>query len=216
MIRPNKHTTKLFFFLCLLLLFRCDNPKKPTNTLEILASLSPPSLGLFGDSFLADWPAEEKLKPFRVIKNAFPGRKMNEIYHSASTDKLTYDVCITNGGINDYLGRISATNEEIQTTIDLHIKTIYELTNRCRSMLVLNLWQVELPWPVEAVNQLNQQMKNQINFVKRLDTDRFITKAMLSDGGHLNEFGYRTLSRESMKELRILVPVVNLLLPEQN
>ena len=79
---------------CLFLLFLCvcytSCDSKKSNYLGV-QFLIRPTLGMFGDSIQALWPAEEMLFPFIPIKTAFPVRKSHEIYGYALENSGKYN-----------------------------------------------------------------------------------------------------------------------------
>ena len=172
----------------------------------LLVNLLKPTMGMFGDSIMALWPAEEQLKPFITIKNAFPMRTSSAILTVVKEDKLHYNACLYNSGINDYLGNYSPEDKAIRVTIDNQLQTIALLRERCDQILVINTWYVDLPWPTDAALKLNLAMKQNITSVPRLDTESFILKSDLLDGGHLTDSGYSKLAKKTTDHFRIFFP----------
>lgn len=199
-------------FFCILLSFfivNCDHKQNQNN--EILFVLLKPSLGMFGDSIMAFWPAEEQLKPFVIVKNAFPIRSSSEILEVVKKDQLHYTACLYNSGVNDFLGNYAPEDFQIQNTINVQLQTIAILQNRCEHILVLNTWYVEFPWPSEAVSRLNKAMKENILTVPRLDSESLIHKSDLLDGGHLTDIGYNKLAKFTLEHFGTKIPWMGLL-----
>ncbi len=191
----------LFSISFLLFVCRCDTKKNTDLNAFLLLKALTPTMGMFGDSIMALWPAEEQLKPFITIKNAFPVRTTSTILGAVIEDKLHYDACIYNGGINDYLSNYSPKESEIRITVDNQLQTIALLRAKCDQILVINTWYVELPWPTEAALKLNVAMKQNITTVPRLDAEDFILKSDLLDGGHLTDKGYNKLAIKTLEEV---------------
>ncbi|TGL86441.1 SGNH/GDSL hydrolase family protein [Leptospira congkakensis] len=200
---------RFFCFFLSFFLLQCDHKQKKNE--ELLFTLVKPSLGMFGDSIMAFWPAEDQLKPFVIVKNAFPVRPSSEILEVAKNDKLHYTACLYNAGINDFLGNFSPQDFQIQNTINNQLQTIVILQNRCEHLLVLNVWYVEFPWPSEAVVRLNKAMKENILSVPRIDSERFIQKSDLLDGGHLTDIGYNKLAKLTLEHFRTKIPWIDFL-----
>lgn len=200
---------KYIFIILLFFHFQCDHPKNKNKTL--LLSLVRPTLGMFGDSIMALWPAEEQLKPFVVIKNAFPVRKTTDILYAIENDQSRYNACIYNGGVNDYLGNFTPQESELELTVQNQIRALTRLQVRCDQILAINIWYVELPWPMEAASRLNVLMKERIQFVPRLDPETWIKSSDLLDGGHLTERGYQKLSEKTLEHFRTRIPWIDFL-----
>ncbi|PKA22981.1 hypothetical protein CH381_28145 [Leptospira sp. mixed culture ATI2-C-A1] len=205
----NKIQKGLICLIFFIFFVHCDHKQKQNN--ELLFTLVKPSLGMFGDSIMAFWPAEEQLKPFVIVKNAFPVRPSSEILEVAKNDRLHYTACLYNAGINDFLGNFTPQDSQIQNTINNQLQTIVILQNRCEHLLVLNVWYLEFPWPSEAAVRLNKAMKEKILSVPRLDPESYIKKSDLLDGGHLTDIGYNKLAKLTLEHFRTKIPWIDLL-----
>lgn len=200
---------KLVLFILLLQFVHCDKTKNTND--ELIFSLVRPTLGMFGDSIMALWPAEDQLKPFVVVKNAFPVRKTTDIMNAIQLDQSRYHACVYNGGVNDYLGNFSPNETDLQITIQNQIQSLSLLQGKCDHILAINFWYVEFPWPSEAVLRLNHLMKERITFVPRLDTEVTIKSSDLLDGGHLTERGYQKLSDKTLEFFQTRMPWIDFL-----
>ncbi|TGM37658.1 SGNH/GDSL hydrolase family protein [Leptospira biflexa] len=200
---------KLVLLILLLPFVQCDKTK--TSNDMFLIGIFRPTLGMFGDSIMALWPAEEQLKPFVVVKNAFPVRKSSDILYSIQTDQSRYHACIYNGGVNDFLGNFSPNQLAIESTVQNQIQALTLLQGKCDHILAINFWYVEFPWPTEAVLRLNQLMKERINFVPRLDTEVMIKSSDLLDGGHLTDRGYQKLADKTLEHFETRIPWIDFL-----
>ncbi|MBM9579024.1 SGNH/GDSL hydrolase family protein [Leptospira sp. 201903070] len=178
-----------------LFLIGCDAGRKPSDTnLYLSLILEKPSLMLVGDSISAFWPAE-LLEPFAASKTAFPNRSTAAILEAAKNLQGRYRACTYNGGANDFLGNLGPANDSLLgNTIQRQKQAIEALKLKCDSIVVLSFWNVESPWPIAAVRQLNDRMKVEITDEFVLDPSSEITPDMLVDGGHLTYRGYERLS----------------------
>lgn len=193
----------------ILVICHCDAKKNSDPNFFLIRNLLAPTLAMFGDSIMALWPAEEQLKPFVPIKNAFPVRTSLDILGVVRDDKLHYNACLFNGGINDYLGNYSPEDRAISNTIENQLQTIALLKQRCDQILVINTWFVDLPWPTEAAIKLNLAMKQNITSVPRLDPENLILKSDLLDGGHLTDSGYNKLANRTIDHFRVFFPWID-------
>ncbi|MGE8720533.1 SGNH/GDSL hydrolase family protein [Leptospira terpstrae] len=198
---------RIVYLFASLFVIHCDHKQKANN--EIFFALMTPTLGMFGDSIMALWPAETQLKPFVIIKNAFPVRTTSDILEAVKNDKSHYTACLYNGGVNDFLGNFTPQDNEIRNTIVNQLQTIPLLLERCDHVLVLNTWYVEFPWPSEAVLRINKSMKESIVTVPRLDLESYIKKSDLLDGGHLTEIGYNKISNLTLEHFRTKIPWID-------
>ena len=200
--------------LALLLFFvfqfhNCD--KSPSSDPEkLIYFLAKPSFAMYGDSIVASWPVEEQLSDFNVVKFAFPGIDTSEILTYVQNDKNRYNVCLYEGGINDFLGNYSPTQSQVDATVNRQIQSIQILLTRCEHVVALNLWNIQFPWPTLAVAMLTAEMKERINFVPRIDTELLIQDDMLTDGNHPNKNGYYILSKAVRERLEPLFPILYL------
>jgi hypothetical protein len=194
----------MFLVIC-----NCDTKKNDNPSMLLLINLLTPTMGMFGDSIMALWPAEEQLKPFITIKNAFPVRTSSAILTVVKEDRMHYNACLYNSGINDYLGNYSPEDSAISVTIENQLQTLALLRERCDQILVINTWYVDLPWPTDAAIKLNLAMKQNIISVPRLDTESFILKSDLIDGGHLTDYGYSKLAKRTTEHFRIFFPWID-------
>ncbi|MBM9499080.1 SGNH/GDSL hydrolase family protein [Leptospira sp. 201903071] len=183
------------FFLLHLSLIACDASRKPSDTNFYLGIiLEKPSLMLVGDSISSFWPPE-LLEPFLASKTAFPNRSTAAILEAAKNLEGHYRACIYNGGANDFLGNLGpASDSLLGNTVQRQKQAIEALKPKCDSIVVLSFWNVESPWPIAAVRQLNDRMKVEITDEFVLDPSSEITPDMLVDGGHLTYRGYEKLS----------------------
>ncbi len=165
-----------------------------------------PTFALFGDSISAFWPVEEQFPDFETFKIAFPVRNTLAIQEAASNENQHYRACMLNGGINDFLNNFEPTQKEVDTTVDRQMQTMHILKSRCDYLIVLNVWRVEPPWPVQAALMINIEMKQKVNFLPRIDPEELIQPEMLLDGGHLTPEGYRILSDRVDTYLKLTLP----------
>ncbi len=165
-----------------------------------------PSFALFGDSISAFWPVEEQFPEFETYKKAYPGRRTSEIQEAARTETRRYRSCMLNGGVNDFLNNFEPTWDEVDATVERQLKTLEILNNHCDYIIVLNVWSVELPWPVKVASMINLEMKEKVTFLPRIDPEDLIHSEMLLDGGHLTEEGYGILSQRVREYLRVTLP----------
>ncbi len=150
-------------------------------------------MGMYGDSVMAFWP-EETLSPYIVEKNAFPLRTSDAILNTVRTDQKHYNICLLNGGVNDFLSDYNPDIADLDAAEINMVTAAKELQSRCDRLIFVNTWHVEFPWPIVATESLNQRYKNSIDFIPRLDADLLITADLLEDGGHLTHSGYEKLS----------------------
>ncbi|MBM9590192.1 SGNH/GDSL hydrolase family protein [Leptospira sp. 201903075] len=195
---------RLVYLVASFFIIHCDHKQKTNH--EVLFAFLTPTLGMFGDSVMALWPAETQLKPFVIIKNAFPLRTSSDILEVVKNDKSRYTACLYNGGVNDYLGNFSPQDFEIRNTITNQLQSISLLLEKCEHVLVLNTWYVEFPWPSEAVLKINKSMKESIVTVPRIDSENYIKKSDLLDGGHLTDIGYSKMSKLTLEHFRTKIP----------
>ncbi|TGM85492.1 SGNH/GDSL hydrolase family protein [Leptospira licerasiae] len=165
-----------------------------------------PSFALFGDSISAFWPVEEQFPEFETYKKAFPGRRTYEIQEAAKNETGRYRSCMLNGGVNDFLNNFEPTWEEVDSTVQRQLKTLEILNDHCDYIIVLNVWTVQLPWPVKAASMINLEMKKKVTFLPRIDPEDLIHSEMLLDGGHLTDEGYGILSQRVREYLRASLP----------
>lgn len=125
------------------------------------SKLYKPSFALFGDSISAFWPVEEQFPEFETYKKAFPGRRTYEIQEAAKNETGRYRSCMLNGGVNDFLNNFEPTWEEVDSTVQRQLKTLEILNDHCDYIIVLNVWTVQLPWPVKAASMINLEMKKE-------------------------------------------------------
>ncbi|GBF38781.1 SGNH/GDSL hydrolase family protein [Leptospira johnsonii] len=170
------------------------------------SKLYKPSFALFGDSISAFWPVEEQFPEFETYKKAFPGRRTYEIQEAAKNETGRYRSCMLNGGVNDFLNNFEPTWEEVDATVERQLKTLEILNDHCDYIIVLNVWTVQLPWPVKAASMINLEMKEKVTFLPRIDPEDLIHGEMLLDGGHLTEEGYGILSQRVREYLRATLP----------
>ncbi|TGK62769.1 SGNH/GDSL hydrolase family protein [Leptospira wolffii] len=165
-----------------------------------------PTFALFGDSISAFWPVEEQFSDFEAVKIAFPVRSTVAIQEAAKNEDNHYRACMLNGGINDFLNNFEPTQEEVDETVERQLRTIQILGSKCDYLILLNVWRVEPPWPVQAASMINIEMKQKANFLPRIDPEDLIHPEMLLDGGHLTPEGYRVLSDRVSKYLKATLP----------
>lgn len=170
------------------------------------SKLYKPSFALFGDSISAFWPVEEQFPEFETYKQSFPGRRTYEILEAAQNEKNRFRACMFNGGVNDFSFNYEPTWEEVNATVDRQLMAIQILKDHCDYVIALNVWAVELPWPVKAASMINLEMKKRVNFVPRIDPEDLIHSEMLLDGGHLTDEGYGILSQRVREYLRASLP----------
>lgn len=165
-----------------------------------------PSFALFGDSISAFWPVKEQFPEFETYMRAFPGRRTYEIQEAAKNETGRYRSCMLNGGVNDFLNNFEPSWEEVDDTVQRQLKTLEILSEHCDYIIVLNVWTVELPWPVKAASMINLEMKKKVTFLPRIDPEDLIHSEMLLDGGHLTEEGYGILSQRVRDYLKATLP----------
>ncbi|MGJ4744761.1 SGNH/GDSL hydrolase family protein [Leptospira sp. SA-E8] len=170
------------------------------------SKLYKPSFALFGDSISAFWPVEEQFPEFETYKKAFPGRRTYEIQEAAKNETGRYRSCMLNGGVNDFLNNFEPTWEEVDATVQRQLKTLEILNDHCDYIIVLNVWTVQLPWPVKAASMINLEMKEKVTFLPRIDPEDLIHSEMLLDGGHLTDEGYGILSQRVREYLKATLP----------
>ncbi|PJZ47744.1 SGNH/GDSL hydrolase family protein [Leptospira saintgironsiae] len=170
------------------------------------SKLYKPSFALFGDSISAFWPVEEQFPEFETYKKAFPGRRTYEIQEAAKNETGRYRSCMLNGGVNDFLNQPEPSWEEVDATVQRQLQTLEILNDHCDYIIVLNVWTVQVPWPVKAASMINLEMKKKVTFLPRIDPEDLIHSEMLLDGGHLTDEGYGVLSQRVREYLRASLP----------
>ncbi|RHX86981.1 SGNH/GDSL hydrolase family protein [Leptospira stimsonii] len=192
----NRTQLKIYIFIFQFTFLGCDGGGNKTTDASFYLSLviDRPSLMLVGDSISAFWPTE-LLEPFVASKTAFPNRNTLEILRATENMQGHFRACTYNGGANDYLGILSPVSDSsIEKTVSRQKQAIEILKSKCDSLVVLGIWNVEAPWPIVAVRQMNDKMKREIQDEFVLDPSSEITSDMLVDGGHLTYRGYQKLS----------------------
>lgn len=170
------------------------------------SKLYKPSFALFGDSISAFWPVEEQFPEFETYKKAFPGRRTYEIQEAAKNETGRYRSCMLNGGVNDFLNQPEPSWDEVDATVQRQLKTLEILNDHCDYIIVLNVWTVQVPWPVKAASMINLEMKKKVTFLPRIDPEDLIHSEMLLDGGHLTDEGYGVLSQRVREYLKASLP----------
>ncbi|MBW0435948.1 SGNH/GDSL hydrolase family protein [Leptospira yasudae] len=203
-MKQKQNDLQRFLFITLFLLFGCDTKSSGSAAdIQLHLILERPSLLMLGDSISSFWP-EELLEPFRVSKAAFPNRNTQQILTAAENLEGRYRSCTYNGGANDYLGILTPVeNERIEETIRRQKEAITLLKMRCDSIVVIGFWNVEAPWPIAAVRQLNDKMHSSIADEFILDPMSEVTPDMLMDGGHLTYRGYQAVSPLVLEAFRL-------------
>ncbi|EMK00884.1 MULTISPECIES: SGNH/GDSL hydrolase family protein [unclassified Leptospira] len=192
------------FVLAMFLLLGACVQDKDIRSKE--SGLYKPSFALFGDSISAFWPIEEQFPEFETYKKAFPGRRTYEIQEAAKNETGRYRSCMLNGGVNDFLNNFEPTWEEVDATVQRQLETLEILNEHCDYIIVLNVWTVQLPWPVKAASMINLEMKKKVTFLPRIDPEDLIHTEMLLDGGHLTDEGYGILSQRVREYLNATLP----------
>lgn len=192
------------FVLAMFLLLGACVQDKDIRSKE--SGLYKPSFALFGDSISAFWPIEEQFPEFETYKKAFPGRRTYEIQEAAKNETGRYRSCMLNGGVNDFLNNFEPTWEEVDATVQRQLETLEILNDHCDYIIVLNVWTVQLPWPVKAASMINLEMKKKVTFLPRIDPEDLIHTEMLLDGGHLTDEGYGILSQRVREYLKATLP----------
>ena len=170
----------------------CSNDNQEAR--EILNILGKPSLYQIGDSISTFWPSSLLEDDYNVFKVAFPARGSQPILESTEQVPPGTNLCILNGGINDYLNTSDPEAKMIDTTAENMQKAFDRLHGPCGRVFFLNVWIVHPPWPTNASLLLNARYKEMFQPYERIDPEGLIHKEHTLDGVHLTDEGYQILT----------------------